>query len=38
MVVLKKTSQDYCFVTGSDKDKTIEQIGLDMFVGAQIQF
>ena len=30
--------QDYCFVTGSDKDKTIEQIGLDMFVGAKYSF
>ena len=30
--------QDYCFVTGSDKDKTVEQIGLDMFVGAKYSF
>ena len=30
--------QDYCFVTGSDKDKTVEQVGLDMFVGAKYSF
>ena len=30
--------QNYCFVTGSDKDKTIEQVGLDMFVGAKYSF
>jgi|TARA_R110002111_G_scaffold248315_1_gene311892 phosphomannomutase len=29
---------DYCFVTGSDKEKTIEQVGLDMFVGAKYSF
>lgn len=30
--------QNYCFVTGSDRDKTIEQVGLDMFVGAKYSF
>ena len=30
--------QNYCFVTGSDRDKTIEQVGLDMFAGAKYSF
>ena len=30
--------QNYCFVTGSDRDKTIEQVGLDLFVGAKYSF
>ena len=30
--------QNYCFVTGSDKDKTVEQVGLDMFIGAKYSF
>jgi len=30
--------QNYCFVTGSDRDKTIEQVGLDMFTGAKYSF